>query len=83
MSFLYRSSGCAILIQRKNSQEIVDANVMFFNSYRSKSIPKGTLPLMNVLPGHNHISNVISIGLGEEFDLQGPLLLEFIKHVAV
>lgn len=64
-------------------KEIVDANVMFFDAYRSKSIPKGTLPTMHVLPGHNHISNVISIGLGENYDIQGPLLLDFIRNVAL
>lgn len=54
---------------------------MFFNAYRSQSTPKGTLPLMHILPGHNHISNVISIGLGEDQDVQGPLLLNFIRDV--
>ena len=68
---------------RTNRKEIVDANIMFFDAYREKSVPKGTLPLMHVLPGHNHISNVISIGLGDDYDVQGPLLLNFIRSVAL
>jgi len=56
---------------------------MFFTAYKAMSTPKGTLPLMHVLPGHNHISNVISIGLGEDYDIQGPLLLDFIRSVAL
>ncbi|PVH74231.1 alpha/beta-hydrolase [Cadophora sp. DSE1049] len=58
-------------------KEAVDGAVAFFNAYRSRSKPAGTLPLFNVLDKHNHLSNVLSIGT--EDISQSKLILEFIR----
>jgi len=60
-------------------KEIVDANVMFFNSYRARSSPEGRLPLFQILPEHNHLSNVLSIGT--EDDVQAKIILDFVQKV--
>lgn len=62
-----------------DSKEITDANIEFFNTYRAKSSPSGAMPRFQVVPGHNHISNVLSIGT--EDDLQGKMLVDFIREV--
>ncbi|KAF3397558.1 hypothetical protein DPV78_008366 [Talaromyces pinophilus] len=56
--------------------ETVEGALMFFNAYRSRSKPAGTLPLFHVLKKHNHLSNVLSIG--SEDTSQAKPLLEFI-----
>lgn len=41
------------------SPETADATVAFFNAYRERSVPKGTLPVFHVLDKHNHIRSVV------------------------
>ncbi|KAJ6062437.1 hypothetical protein N7499_011300 [Penicillium canescens] len=53
--------------------ETIDAHLKFFDAYRAKSKPLGTLPLFHVLKRHNHISNVLSIGT-EDTSQSDPLL---------
>ncbi|RFU30474.1 hypothetical protein B7463_g5876, partial [Scytalidium lignicola] len=57
--------------------ETADAAVAFFNAYRARSKPAGTLPLFHVLKKHNHLSNILSIGT-DDTSQAGPLL-EFIR----
>ncbi|KAK5789776.1 hypothetical protein VI817_008899 [Penicillium citrinum] len=57
--------------------ETADATVAFFNAYRERSVPKGTLPVFHVLDKHNHISNVLSIGTTDS--AQADKLLEFMR----
>ncbi|KIW43048.1 uncharacterized protein PV06_04196 [Exophiala oligosperma] len=57
-------------------KEAVDSNMVFFDAYRAKSKPAGTLPLLNVLDKHNHLSNVLSIGT--EDTSQSSLILDFV-----
>ncbi|KAJ6563608.1 Alpha/Beta hydrolase protein [Mycena vulgaris] len=52
--------------------------MLFFNTYRERSRPVGMLPLFRVLPGHNHITNVLSVGTAD--DAQGRILTEFIEE---
>ncbi|WVQ86194.1 hypothetical protein IAT38_008362 [Cryptococcus sp. DSM 104549] len=59
------------------TQEATDGALMFFNSYRERSKPAGSLPLYHVLDKHNHISNILSIGT--EDDEQGAELLRFFR----
>ncbi|KAF9066344.1 Alpha/Beta hydrolase protein [Rhodocollybia butyracea] len=54
--------------------------VAFVDSYRARS-PRGILPELAIIPEHNHISNVSSIGT--EDDVQGRLLREFILKVCL
>ncbi|GJN90081.1 hypothetical protein Rhopal_003079-T1 [Rhodotorula paludigena] len=68
-----------ITIGQLDTKEITDANIDFFNTYRAKSLPLGAMPRFQVVPGHNHISNVLSIGT--EDDLQGKMLVDFIREV--
>ncbi|KAJ9157264.1 Alpha/beta-hydrolase [Pleurostoma richardsiae] len=58
-------------------KETADANVAFFNAYRARSKPVGTLPVFHVLDKHNHLSNVLSIGTEDE--AQARMLLNFIS----
>lgn len=51
-----------IVVGQLDTKEIVDANILFFNTFRERSSPAGTLPSFRVLDDHNHISNVLSIG---------------------
>ncbi|KAF9058912.1 hypothetical protein BDP27DRAFT_1372058 [Rhodocollybia butyracea] len=60
---------------RKGPESIQDAVFQFVDSYRARS-PRGILPELAIIPEHNHISNVSSIGT--EDDVQGRLLREFI-----
>ena len=62
------------------TQEATDAAVSFFNAYRAKSKPTGTLPLLNVLDKHNHLSNVLSIGTQDT--AQSKLILDFVASCA-
>ncbi|KAH8898693.1 alpha/beta-hydrolase [Thozetella sp. PMI_491] len=57
-------------------KEAADAQVAFFNAYRERSRPSGTLPFLHVLDKHNHLSNVLSIGTDDT--AQGERLLGFI-----
>ncbi|KAF2161426.1 hypothetical protein M409DRAFT_28157 [Zasmidium cellare ATCC 36951] len=54
-----------------------DGNIWFLDAYRAKSKPAGTLPTFHVLKGHNHISNMLSIGTSDT--AQAEHLLEFIR----
>ncbi|KAH6989975.1 Alpha/Beta hydrolase protein [Ilyonectria destructans] len=58
-------------------KEACDGAIDFFNAYRAKSMPAGTLPIFHVLDKHNHLSNVLSIGT--EDSVQAEKLLEFIR----
>ncbi|KIX03824.1 uncharacterized protein Z518_07377 [Rhinocladiella mackenziei CBS 650.93] len=49
---------------------------MFFNAYRKRSKPAGTLPLLHVTKKHNHLSTILSIGTSDTS--QAKPLLEFI-----
>ncbi|KAL8279762.1 hypothetical protein RQP46_007857 [Phenoliferia psychrophenolica] len=68
-----------VVVGQLDTEEIVDANVLFVNAYRKKSSPAGLLPLFRVLEGHNHISNVLSIGTEDQE--QSQMLLDFVKTV--
>ncbi|CAI7629731.1 unnamed protein product [Penicillium glandicola] len=57
-------------------KEAADAAVAFFDAYRERSKPSGTLPWFNVLDKHNHLSNVLSIGTTDT--AQSDRLLEFV-----
>ncbi|TPX11606.1 uncharacterized protein E0L32_007585 [Thyridium curvatum] len=57
-------------------QEAFDAAVAFFNTYRERSKPSGTNAIFHVLKGHNHLSNVLSIGSSDT--AQASMLLEFV-----
>ncbi|KAF9893442.1 hypothetical protein FE257_010754 [Aspergillus nanangensis] len=58
-------------------KETADATVAFFNAYRNRSKPLGTLPMFHVLDKHNHVTNVLSIGTTDT--AQADRLLEFVK----
>ncbi|KAF7623830.1 hypothetical protein AFLA_007552 [Aspergillus flavus NRRL3357] len=58
-------------------KETADATATFFNAYRERSIPQGTLPTFHVQEKHNHIGNVFSIGTADS--AQGDRLLEFMQ----
>lgn len=46
-------------------KETADATVAFFNAYRERSNPPGTLPVFHVQDRHNHVRSVmISSDLG-------------------
>ncbi|KAF3011543.1 hypothetical protein E8E14_010500 [Neopestalotiopsis sp. 37M] len=55
--------------------ETADATTMFFNAYRARSKPTGSLPIFEVIKGHNHLSNVLSIGT--EDTAQADAILRF------
>ncbi|KAE8308086.1 alpha/beta-hydrolase [Aspergillus transmontanensis] len=57
--------------------ETANATVAFFNAYRERSVPTGTLPILQVQEKHNHITNVLSIGTTDT--AQGQKLLEFMQ----
>ncbi|KAK4505485.1 hypothetical protein PRZ48_003448 [Zasmidium cellare] len=42
-----------------------DGSIWFLEAYRQKSKPAGTCPIFHVLKGHNHISDVLSIGTSD------------------
>lgn len=48
------------------SKEAVDSNMVFFDAYRAKSKPAGTLPLLNVLDKHNHLRYYFSYDTGHD-----------------
>lgn len=56
------------------SPEIADGTVQFFDAVRRKT---GRNPALVVLEGHNHVSNVLSLGTAD--DSQARLLLEFME----
>ncbi|CAM1506150.1 Fc.00g057910.m01.CDS01 [Cosmosporella sp. VM-42] len=58
--------------------ETSDATIMFFNAYRSRSKPFGTLPAFHVLKKHNHLSNILSIGTKDT--AQAEKVSEFMRH---
>ncbi|GLB07548.1 hypothetical protein AtubIFM57258_002891 [Aspergillus tubingensis] len=58
-------------------KETADATVAFFNAYRERSKPPGTLPVFHVQDRHNHVSNVLSIGT--EDSAQAERLLDFMQ----
>ena len=66
-----------INVHPNDRSETIDAHLKFFDAYRAKSKPVGTLPLFHVLKRHNHISNVLSIGT--EDTSQSEPLLAFIQ----
>lgn len=61
-----------LMVAEFDSNEIVDGNLAFVDAYRSKY---KRLPLFEVMPGHNHISNTLAIGLTG--DLVGKRILAF------
>ncbi|KAL3482148.1 Alpha/Beta hydrolase protein [Aspergillus californicus] len=56
--------------------ETADAMLEFFNAYRARSKPAGTLPVFHVIRKHNHLSNILSIGT--EDTAQGTMILDFV-----
>ncbi|KAJ5580012.1 uncharacterized protein N7459_005997 [Penicillium hispanicum] len=58
-------------------KEACDGAIAFFNAYRARSRPSGTLPIFHVMDKHNHFTNVMSIGTSD--NTQASKLLEFIK----
>ncbi|ORY57690.1 Alpha/Beta hydrolase protein [Leucosporidium creatinivorum] len=68
-----------LVVGQLDTKEITDANCLFFNTFRERSWPAGTLPTFRVINHHNHISNVLSIGTAD--DEQGRMLLDFIQRV--
>ncbi|OOQ89531.1 alpha/beta-hydrolase [Penicillium brasilianum] len=42
-------------------KETADATVAFFNAYRERSIPRGTLPVFHVQDNHNHVRFVSAL----------------------
>ena len=76
-----------------NRPETTDSMIMFFDEYRARSKPTGTLPTVHVLKKHNHLrraaqsrgknlhltnySNVLSIGT--EDTAQADKIMEFIN----
>jgi hypothetical protein len=73
----------------------VNAQIAFFNAYRTRSKPPGALPFFNVLDKHNHLryadplSNSLGLpdlgrtsnilSIGTEDDSQSKLILDFIS----
>ncbi len=55
------------------SPEISDSNVQFFDVVRRKT---GRNPKFVVLEGHNHVSNIFSLGTMD--DSQAKILLDFV-----
>jgi len=68
------STNILLMLAEFDSNEIVDGNLMWVNEYRKKL---SKLPLLEVIPGHNHISYALGIGL--EGDIVGPRILSFMK----
>lgn len=64
-------------IVKWETKEATDAAIAFFNEYRARSKPAGSLPVFHVLDRHNHLSNVLSIGTEDE--VQALLVLEFVR----
>lgn len=64
-----------LMLGQFDSNEIVDGNLMFVEEYRKKF---SKLPLLEIIPGHNHISYYLSLGL--EGNLLGRRILEFISQ---
>ncbi|CEJ88233.1 hypothetical protein VHEMI04654 [[Torrubiella] hemipterigena] len=58
--------------------ETSEAVVRFLNAYRARSKPAGTLPFFHVLPKHNHVSDVLSIGTPDTE--QRDVVLKFIAR---
>jgi prenylcysteine alpha-carboxyl methylesterase len=58
--------------------ETSEATVRFFEAYRKRSVPTGTLPLMRVSRRHNHLSVVLSIGTEDTSVSDG--LLDFVRE---
>ncbi|KAF5392247.1 hypothetical protein D9757_001535 [Collybiopsis confluens] len=67
-----------IVVTQYDPEEIQSPVFQFVDRYRNKS-PRGILPELTVVPGHNHLSTVCSIGT--EDDVQGRMLREFIGRV--
>ncbi|KAH8646777.1 Alpha/Beta hydrolase protein [Xylariales sp. PMI_506] len=63
------------MVGELDSNEIVDGNLAFVDAYRKKH---KRLPLFEVMKGHNHISNILEIGLPS--DTVGPRILAFAKE---
>lgn len=61
-----------LMVAELDSNEIVDGNIAFVNAYRKKN---RRLPLLEVMEGHNHISNTLAIGLPD--DAVGKRILAF------
>ena len=58
--------------------ETSEATVRFFEAYRKRSRPEGTLPAMQVFKKHNHLSCVLSIGTEDR--RVSDALLQFITE---
>ncbi|OKL59497.1 hypothetical protein UA08_05285 [Talaromyces atroroseus] len=58
-------------------KEATDAAIAFFNEYRARSRPHGTLPNFHVLDKHNHLSNILSIGTDDTS--QAKMILDFVS----
>jgi len=79
-------------------KETIDAQIAFFNAYRTRSKPAGSLPFFNVLDKHNHLRwecpSSITIDLSDleclsnilsirsEDESQSKLILDFISTCA-
>ncbi|KAK6064979.1 hypothetical protein SCUP515_11454 [Seiridium cupressi] len=61
-----------LMVAEFDSNEIVDGNLSFVDAYRKKF---KRMPLFEVMPGHNHISNTLAIGLPD--DATGKRILAF------
>ncbi|KAK5116837.1 hypothetical protein LTR85_009097 [Meristemomyces frigidus] len=62
-------------------KEACDGAVAYFDAYRARSRPAGTLPLFHVLDDHNHLSNMLSIGTADTS--QSMPILKFVSSCAV
>ena len=58
------------MVAELDSDEIVNGNLRFVEAFRHKCC---RMPLLEVMAGHNHISNTLEIGLPS--DLVGPRIL--------
>ncbi|KIK62577.1 hypothetical protein GYMLUDRAFT_72778 [Collybiopsis luxurians FD-317 M1] len=67
-----------ILVAQYDPEEIQHTIFEFVEKYRYKS-PRGILPELTVVPGHNHLSYVLAIG--KEEDVPGRMLREFVDKV--
>ncbi|KAF7541790.1 hypothetical protein G7054_g219 [Neopestalotiopsis clavispora] len=62
-----------LMVAEFDSNEIVDGNLRFVDAYRKKY---SRMPLFEVMAGHNHISNILAIGLPG--DAVGKRILAFL-----
>lgn len=71
-------AGCGrlqLMIAELDSNEIIDGNFEFVHEYRARF---NRLPRLDIMMGHNHISNTLGIGLPD--DTVGKQILEFVRE---